>query len=746
MINIHCLRTAVFIAGIISGLTSSAEQIDIKLKINPFNKNGMISYKVPESAPQTVIVQGQYQILPDGAWYPLAIRKYRSHTAENILSLDRKQDLMTEELSTGKVTELLAAGRVRTLVWQTYPDLPADFSGKIHIKLSICDLAGKKLAQASLMQNLNLKDLIILNDFTKLRPASNISDEKNSSPGWHYIKSFNKRVPGHLEAIEGKNKIDSVIFRPELKGYYALFVSVPAKPVSSIQLRLSSDFYGQRFDGCDGREYFWKVAQMDNEHIVIMQPAWTTKKVNDAFRARLRYLKLVKLTKQQYDDFNQQKNYRRDKKTVGFFEPYSWAFHEKVDNNEQFMQAVAAFKEARIDYIDMQLGRLGARPIYPSTVEPPLLGKTHGDGAPGGKSPISTTVARLPLFTNPTKGLIAASRAMQIASGIHFGAGINYAGSPAEGEFSKNHPEWCKEKYFLQYKFKEVRRHLLNLYEENLKMGIKNISLDYGRYPRVVDKPEYATLFLKELRDLADKYSTPEKKIKIMVRFPVKGVRYERDNFFPEEWIKLKLVDTIIASGLFANIQYFDARRYVKMTRNTGITCLVDIDGGNGYHPWPGAILERVKDIYSRGADGIYIYQSDARIVGSMNRGLSAEDKHFIAKLGSSRAVNEMIEEAKEKNKIYSSGIYIFYPVTYQSYRIKVWLEGLSPDIVEFYVNGELVNRYTDKRQLYIVGKEEYENNYKFINKPVVLKIRVKINGKWIEKIHKIKRIFHSFS
>lgn len=743
MLKKNIALITVFLLGLIGSPILNAENIPFKLSIDPFSCNGEIAYKVPASFPEQIVVEGKYRLSDKDNWKTLAIRKYRSQTAECLLALDRKTDVMFDEQSTGKVTELLAAGKSRTLIWQTYPDMQPGYSGDVKIQLTISDAKGKLLAQGELKQKIELKNLIILNDFTKLRPAGNMYSGEASASGWEYVKSFNPQIPGYLQA-KGAGRLAPVIFRPDLKGYYAIFVSVPKDPLSVIQLRLSSDFYGQRFDGLNGRDYLWKTARMDNEHIVIMQPAWAAK--GGSLKARLRYIKLVKLTEQQYNEFNKYKACKRDKQVFGYFEPYSWAFNEHITANEQFVQAVAAFKDAQIDYIDMQLGRLGAKQIYPSQVEEPLMGKTFGDAVPGGKSPASATVAQLALFTNPTKALMLASKAESITGGINFGAGINYAGGPLEGAFSAKHPEWASEKYFLQYKFQPVRDHLLGMYEENLKMGIKNIALDFGRYPRVIDKPEYATLFLKELRTLADKYSTPENKVKITVRFPVKGVRYERNNFEPEQWIKLKLVDTIIASGLFANIQYFDVKRYVKMTHNTGVRCLVDIDAGNGYHPWPGAVLERARQIYKAGADGIYIYQSDARIVGSMTSGLKAEQKRFIAMLGSSKAVNEMFEAEQKKNLEYSSGIYIFYPLNYQSCRIKVWIEGFQPETVEFYVNGDLVNRYTDQQQLYIVGQEGYMNNYKFINKPVTLKIRVKVNGNWIEQTHEIKRIFHSAS
>ena len=718
------------------------EQIKLSLQTEPMSRWRRIIYKVPVGFPEKIIVKCEYNVAGQEKWYPAAVRKYRSKTAENILALDKKSNPMVNELSSGRVTEHFAAGKTRFLIWQTFPQIPVNFKGRVSLKLSISDDQGKTLGTGGLSTELNNNGVVVLNDFSKLYPG--LSD--GTKPGWHYIRSFNKRIPGVLEAVEGEALLEPVVFRPKLKGYYAIFVAVPQHPVSCVELRLSSDFYSQRFDGYNGREYFWRIAKMDNEHLIIKQPAWTNNKKNDNYRARLNYVRLVPLSQKQYKKITRLERYEKDKRVFAYFEPYSWAFNEQVLTNEKFLEPLAAYYGAKVDLVDMQVGRHGAKVHYPSVVGSPLLGDTYGDATPGGKAPKSSGVAKLALLTNPIVAANKAGEAFDIPVSANFGAGISYNGSPLEGKFAKEHPEWIEEKNFLQFKYKEVRNHFLAMYEENLRMGAKIISLDFGRYPRVVDAPQYATLFLKELKALAKKYSTSQNEVKILVRFPVKEVRYERGNFSPDEWIKQRLVDYLVPSGVFPNMQYFDGQKYVKMTRGTGIKCLFDIDGGNGQHPWPGGLLRRIKQVYSWGADGIYIYQADARIVGTMNSGMKVENKKYISLFGRSAAVKKLLDEFDKENSKYSTDIYMFYPLKWQSYRMKVWIEGAEPETVELYYNGKLFNRYKGGRQLYIVGKEGYKNNYPTSSKPVIIKVRAKIKGKWLEKTFEIKAIHRSYS
>ena len=275
-----------------------------------------------------------------------------------------------------------------------------------------------------------------------------------------------------------------------------------------------------------------------------------------------------------------------------------------------------------------------------------------------------------------------------------------------------------------------------------MKTGAKCLSLDFGRYPNVIDNAALPTLFLQELRTLADKYSKPDGKVKILVRFPVPGVSAENGYFKPRDWVDRKLVDYLVPSGVHDNVKNFDCRPYIKMTRGTGIKCLPDIEGGVSLC-WPGGILKRVKQYYDWGADGIYIYQSDARIVGTMCSRNAGEFRRLISKLGSVAGVNEMVEDIKKNNSEYSKDIYFYFPLAYQSCRIRVWTEGFTPDAVELFKDGKLTNKYTDTPP-YIVGKDGYINNYPLTGKPVTVEACAVIGQRKFKKEYHIENIFRS--
>ncbi len=718
----------------IISVVSLGQSLDINTEIDPITRYVKVHYRVPDGAPDEIKVRCEYRV-GDGEWRAADVRKYRSKTAEYALA---GSEVMHKERISGTVTEKLAAGRIRTLVWMSYPQIGIDYKGPIDLRVRIFDIKGRQIAEGDKQITLDMNGVVVLDDFSKLMPK--VWEKKGDNekfPGWYASKK-----PAMLECVEGKCPLEPLSWRVGVKGYYAIFVAVPKKPNSSIDVRLSSDFYYQRFDGFDGREYFWKIAKMDNENIIISQPYRTQKVVNDEYRARLNYIRLVPISKEVYSEYTKFLSYKKDKLVFAYFEPYSWAFNEYVDRTGKLLEPMAAFRDADVDLVDAQFGRLGARPVYPSMVEEPLLGETMGDANPGGNAPHSKGVAKLALLTNPLKGCLAGSRAFGIAVSANFGSGINYYDSPLEGEFSKTHPQWIHDRYWLMYKYKGVREHFLKLYEEQLEMGARILSLDFCRYPFVIDDAKLPTLFLTELRKLADRYSKGDNRVKIIVRFPVPGCKGAKDYFRPAEWIDKRLVDYIVPGDLAGNTTYFDIRKYVNMVRGTRVKCLPCVNAQHAYFIWPGEILRRIKQCYDEGADGIYIYQADAAIVGSMTSGIEAENKHYVPYFSRSKAVDELLKQFERENENYSTDIYVFYPLPYQSERVRVWIEGGKAERVKMYVDGKLMNDY--RKPPYFLGKEGYKNNYPFINKPVTVKIEAKINGKWLTKIYKIKRIFWS--
>ncbi|MCC6682616.1 MAG: hypothetical protein IT445_17080, partial [Phycisphaeraceae bacterium] len=528
---------------------------------------------------------------------------------------------------------------------------------------------------------------------------------------------------------EQAGPLEPLCIRPKLKGYYAIYVSVPQEPSSLAQLRLSSDLFNQRFVGPDGRDRFWRIAKMDGEHLIVSQPASTLGAVNDVHRTRVRTLRLVPVPDSMVERILHPWNFPRNKLVFAYYEPYSWSFNEWVDRNAMLLEPIAAFAEARVDQISMQMGRLGARPFYPSLVEEPLLGPTRGDPSPGGEPPVSENVGRMARLTTPWRASLKFAEIFNMRLGANFGAGIAYPDSPLESQWAKAHPEWLKDRLYPRYEVPEVRQYFLQFWQELLENGARYLTVEFCRYPEVANSTESPTAFLTELRKLADRYNRGADRVFITATVPVAGLTGS-EYYDPESWIKSRLIDALIPSSMAGNDLFFDARPYIGMTRGTDVKCLVEINADDG-HLWNGQALARVKQVYDWGADGIYIYQADGRIVGTMSTGDAFDERDFIANLGSTAAVDAMVSNMAKKAKGYSTDIYMSYPSNYSGCRAKVWIEGGQPEEVQYFIDGNPVDG-VKTLDCWVIGLGGRKNNYPMTGKPAEFEVRAKINGRWI--------------
>jgi hypothetical protein len=580
-----------------------------------------------------------------------------------------------------------------------------------------------------------MSDVIALNESMIYKHQG--LQQPGGAAGWVWKKAeAGEPAQGTLDVNEGKCQLEPLAFRPKLKGRYAVLVSVPQKPSSSIELSLGSDRFYQNFAGDDAHEYVWRIAKMDGQTLLAKQP-WNTidtlEKIGDSSRARLRQVRFVPVDDATYERLTRLDHLKRDKLVYAYFEPYSWAFEERVDRNSLLMEPIAAYAEAQVDAVDMQLGRFGSRPLYQSLVEEPLMGNTIGDPAPGSNKPPETlNVGRLALDTDLWRAAAAAGRAWETPVIANFGAGISYPHTPMEGNFSKAHPEWtARNGTFLQYKFKPVRDYCLAMYKEILDRGARRISIDFGRYPYVIDKPETATLFLKELRQLTGRYLKNGKRIQISVRFPVPETSSGSEVFDPKPWVDQGLVDTISPTTINGNASFFDATPYIKMTRGTAVKCLPNIDPGGPLRPE--GIVYWAKHNYDLGADGVYLYQADYLLVGSMQGSNMVGHRNLIARLGSRQAVDETVRAYEKEQVQFGTDIYIEYPWTYTNNRPRVWIEGGHVEAVQYFMDGKEVPGRTTRP--YSIGGEGWRQDFKSSDgKPVVFKVRAKIDGYWLER------------
>lgn len=711
-------------------VSASAATIKVAAKVDPLTRYVLVEYTVPADAPDSIVVQCSYLLKGQTDWKTAAVKRYRSEAAETAV---QDTGVLAKEYSTGEVTEPLAAGRTRTLIWLNNLQLPAGKKYDAAIRVELLDPQHKPLGQGQADVAVDLSDVAVLNEsmIYKRLPVQS----PNGKPGWVWRHDLPHSPPqGMLDVNERPGPLDPLVFIPKLKGYYAIYVSVPNDPNSEIDLRLGGDEGYQRFPGSDTAEYFWKIAKMDGEHLIARQ-SWRTiespKDIGDVFRSRLRQVRFVPVSQRLYDQVTRLDRVHRDKLVHAYFEIYSWAYLNFVDANSQFLAPISAYADAKVDAVDAQLGRFGAKPQYPSLIEPPLMGETIGDPAPGGVPPSNANVGLLGLYTSCWRAVVIAAKGMGVPITANFGAGNAYPKMQMQGNFAKNHPQWVsKDGQWVQYKFKPVRDYCLSMYKEILDRGARHISIDFCRYPYVIDKPETATLFLSELRRLTDQYTRGGKRVTISVRFPVPPVK-GGDLFDPQPWVRQELIDYLCPSVVVGNATFYDPTRYIEMTRGTNIKCLPCIDLLPGGPIWPTGVVRWTKHLYDLGADGVYLYQADSRIVGTMMFRAAIGHNKTIARLGSSRAVDEMARQYDHEQDNFSTDIYIYYPEPYTTIRPKVWIEGGNVQAIEYFMNGKPIGGRTQPP--YEIGLEGWKNNFPTTGK-ATFEVRAKINGHWLTK------------
>jgi hypothetical protein len=92
------------------------------------------------------------------------------------------------------------------------------------------------------------------------------------------------------------------------------------------------------------------------------------------------------------------------------------------------------------------------------------------------------------------------------------------------------------------------------------------------------------------------------------------------------------------------------------------------------------------------------------------------------------------IENSRQSQ--YSKGIYINPPHEdgkYQPWgRLRVWIEGIKPEIVELLIDGRLINTYQSPP--YILTSEDRSDDHAIESGKHILKVRAKNGKDWLEQ------------
>ena len=716
---------------------SAQTSLSLKSTTDTVTRYVHVSYHVPASAPAKVAVRGEVRLENTADWRPAAIWPYVSETALRLMPAKDWE----EGILRGTLVERLAAGTVRTLVWNPFHlDMK---KASVRFRVTLLD-QDKILARDQLQINLDNSDVIVLDDWRKvLQPKSMLENPQPGRPVWWFRRGQRgDRAPSRGTSLEVKEKgveLPQLTYPLDLRGPYALFVSLPPK-LGGIKLRLSGDERAQAFsfnfnERWLRRETFWRWADLTRQHLVIQQPYSTVYEYEDEYRAHLDTVRLVPLTARLVEELEARWSAGGEKRIVaGYNEPASWSFDEKVESNLQHREPLLAFAEARVEMVDVQFGRGGSRMFFESRVGSQLIGATMGD-AVRGKVPFTPNPGRMQQYTNMLATQVKYIRQLGMKPRANLGATNCYVGSPNESEFSKQHPEW-RINGRLKYEVPEVRRYILALFEEAIQIGAESLSIDWCRYPHSVTSKETVTGFFRELRALADRYERLRgRPIDILARFPARdapGWQY----MDYATWAREGLVDFLAPSRLFDRVMNFDIVEYVEAVKGTKAKLLPEVGEGEGNSPMPGMWLQRILKMYEDGADGVYIYQSDFPVLKS------PETRRYVSLAGSPDALKAWRLRERAEQSRYSKGIYINQTMwddnQYHCFeRLRVWVEGFEPGLVELLVDGRLINRYHSPP--YILASEELSDNDTIPPGRHLLKARAKAGQAWLEREFRVQ-------
>lgn len=698
--------------------------------LDPITRYFHVSYPVPAGAPEQVTVRCAWSPAGQNQWQPAVVRPHMSETALRLIAESEWKRWVYK----GELTETRAAGLTRAVVFNPYPE--AEVAGKVDVdfRVQVLTAEGQELAQQTTRLQADNTDVICIEDWTKvLQQDAFAENPKPEDRKWRFRTDLKPQEYTLGNALFGSSPADvplpQLTYPLDLKGQYAIFVRTLAHG-SAVQMRLSGD---DRHDAVYSPYYrwesFWRWAPMDRQHLVLRQHHTYTGYVTSA----IDYVRLVPLSPALLKRLEGQFAGKRDKFAAFYWEPYSYAFSDNVQDNSWHREKLTAYAEARADLVDMQVGRFGDKAVYESRLTDPLYYGTYGDPI-GHITPKTTNVGRMQQFTNTLQAEVRWAKDLGLNLHANFGATNCYSGTALESDFSKNHPEW-RDGDFLKYYVPEVRAYILGLYRETLEIGAAGVSIDYCRYPGGVDKPLTATKFHRDLRKLTEEFAAKRKRpVRILVRFPAKGVPgWEKFDY--AAWVKEGLVDYLCPSNIQGRHMSFDLAPYLKAVRGSKCQLLPCVDGLSWGLPFPGPALWRVKQCYDAGADGVYVYQGDARL---LNR---PEDGRVMRLLGSSEAVNQWWQGEVAERPRYSKSITITTPHHLDAYsvweRLRIWTDGIELGALEVYLDDKLVSKFAGPP--YLVGTEECTDDQVIPTGEHTLRIRAKDGDGWLEATFKIK-------
>ena len=689
---------------------------------DPVTRHIHVAYEVPAQAPDVVKVVCTWSLPDADTWKRAKVMPLVSETALRLVNEDEWQAWVDH----GRITERRAAGLERTVVFNPYPDAQRNGKVDLDFRVAISDDQGQAFSTQRTRIRVDNSDVVYVEDWSQVfqrdavAPTEEAEGRKwtwRSVIGAETSATFGNMLYGDAGP---ETPLPQLSYPLDLKGWYAVFVHVPGV----IRLRFTGDERADRLGSRRHEEVLWRWARMDRQHLVLKQSHAYTGCVPSA----IDYVKFVPLTDDMVAALDGQFG-KADKLIAGYWEPYSYAFSDYVEHALWHREYLTAYPEARIGIVDMQIGRFGMKVVYESRLTDQLLYATRGDPIGHVAHPTTDNVGRMQQYTNTLETSLQCAEDLGLRLHANFGASNCYPGSPLQGDFSKEHPDWMRGSA-LRFEVPEVRRYALSLYREALEIGAPGLSLDFCRYPETIDTAETCTGFLRELRALADEFGEKRgEHVPILVRFPGTGVR-RCEHFDYATWAREGLVDYLCPSNIQGRHHHIDVAPYLAAVEGTECQVLPSVDGLSWGLPFPGAFLWRVAQLYDAGVPGLHIYQADSRVLGQ------PVDRRCMRLIASSEGVRQWWEEERRLRPRRSKGIYITPHHQIAGYhgweRLLVWTEGIEMGAVEFYLDAQLAHRCEGPP--YLLGTEEYASDGIIPGGDHQLRIRAQDGDGWLEQ------------
>lgn len=690
----------------------------INAEVDPITRYFHIKYSIPHDAPDDIVAVCSWSEVNTERWQSAKVTPFISETAMNMASSEQWE----QWTGNGRITERNTTGLARTVIFDPFPEAQNDGKVDVDFRIQIQTLDDQIISTWTINLKADNSDVFYIQDWSGVFQKDAISKEADKGK-WH------QGIDGKsLYASGGIHPLPQLSYPLDLSGVYAIFVRC-----SSIELRLTGDERVDKLSSRSNWETLWRWTRMDRQHLVLKQPH----DYNGWRGASIEYVKMVPLSHELTEKLDSQFSGEADKFIAGYWEPYSWAFHEHIRETLQHRSVLTAFKEARFSLVDSQINRFGAKSEFETRVSDQLLFNTQGDPNADETIPVTDGVGRMQQFTNALDATIRYTEELGLQCHANFGASASYVGTPLQGDFSKQHPEWLRGSQ-LRFEVPEVREYALSMIREALEIGAPGISIDFMRYSFTIPDAETCNIFLRELRSLVDEFEEKRSShINILVQFPGKGVLPPEqfktgswDLFHYQTWAKEGWVDYICPSNDDERHLHLDVKPYLEAVKDTKCKVLPNVTAAG--LPRPGLYLWRIKQLYDAGVDGIYIYQSDQCVLGS------PMDRRCARLLTSSRDVENLWKRDARLRASRSKGIYITHPSRPNRgwrprERVRIWLEGIEMGEVEIYLNGKLVNHYYEPP--YLLGTEERDSdNIIPKNRESELLIKARDGDGWLEQ------------